>query len=163
MWQRGLAVQLEAAVDVLLVQMAAEAQQEQTVTATNASGPESDGGAAIGNEGGQQQAALAAASSSQPSSSFSLSLQSQLQPQGEVARTTAQTAQMTAAETSGLSQQKTPVLSQQQILCVSETWPGPDTSKSPYLDNRKVTFQTDGTPNPESRCGSNGHGPVASC
>ena len=57
-----------------------------------------------------------------------------------------ETGQMTAAETSVLSQQKTSVLSQQQILCVSETCSGPDTSKSPYLDNRKVTFQTDGTP-----------------
>ena len=52
---------------------------------------------------------------------------------------------MTAAETSVLSQQKTSVMSQQQILCVSETCPGPDTPKSPYLDNREVTFQTDGT------------------
>ena len=51
-----------------------------------------------------------------------------------------ETGQMTAAETSVVSQQKTSVLSQQQILCVSETW------KSPDLENRKVTFQTDGTP-----------------
>ena len=50
-----------------------------------------------------------------------------------------ETGQMTAAETSVLSQQKTSVLSQQQILCVSETCSGPDTSKSPYLDNRTVT------------------------
>ena len=57
-----------------------------------------------------------------------------------------ETGQMTAAETSVLSQQKTSVLSQQQILCVSDTHSGPDTSKSPYLDNREVTFQTDGTP-----------------
>ena len=57
-----------------------------------------------------------------------------------------ETGQMIAAETSVLSQQKTSVLSQQQILCVSETGLGPDTSKSPYLDNRKVTFQTDATP-----------------
>ena len=57
-----------------------------------------------------------------------------------------ETGQMTAAETSVLSQQKTSVLSQQQILCVSETCSGPDTSKSPYLDNRRVTFQTDATP-----------------
>ena len=57
-----------------------------------------------------------------------------------------ETGQMTAAETSVLSQQKTSVLSQQQILCVSETCSGPDTSKSPYLGNRKVTFQTDATP-----------------
>ena len=49
-------------------------------------------------------------------------------------------------QTSILSQQKTSVLSQQHILCVSETCSGPDTSKSPHLDNRKVTFQTDGTP-----------------
>ena len=58
----------------------------------------------------------------------------------------AETGQMTAAETSVLSPQNTSVLSQQQILCVSETCSGPDTSKSPYLGNRKVTFQTDGTP-----------------
>ena len=57
-----------------------------------------------------------------------------------------ETGQMTAAETSVLSQQKTYVLSQQQILFFSETCSGPDTSKSPYLDNREVTFQTDGTP-----------------
>ena len=59
-----------------------------------------------------------------------------------------ETGQMTAAaaETSVLSQQKTSVLSQQQILCVSDTHSGPDTSKSPYLDNREVTFQTDGIP-----------------
>ena len=58
----------------------------------------------------------------------------------------AETGQMTAAETFVLSQQETCVLSQQQILCVSDTWLGPDISKSPYLDNCKVTFQTDGTP-----------------
>ena len=57
-----------------------------------------------------------------------------------------ETGQMSAAETSVLSQQNTSVLSQEQILCVSETWSGPDTSKSPYLDNRRVTFQTVGTP-----------------
>ena len=54
--------------------------------------------------------------------------------------------QMTAAETSVLSQQKTSVLSQQQILSASEICRGPDTSKWLDLDNRKVTFQTDGTP-----------------
>ena len=54
--------------------------------------------------------------------------------------------QASSADTSVLSQQKTSVLSQHQILCVSETCSGPDTSKSPYLDNCKVTFQTDGTP-----------------
>lgn len=48
--------------------------------------------------------------------------------------------------TSVPSQQTTFVLSQQQILSVSETWSVPDTSKSPYLDNPKVTFQTNGTP-----------------
>ena len=66
----------------------------------------------------------------------------------------AETGQMTAAETSVLSQQKTSALSQQkifvlspqQVLSASEICRGPDTSKSPYLDNRKVTFQTDGTP-----------------
>ena len=57
-----------------------------------------------------------------------------------------ETGQMTTAETSVLSQQKTFVLSQQQILCVSETCSGPETSKSPYLDNHKATFQTDATP-----------------
>ena len=65
-----------------------------------------------------------------------------------------ETGQMTAAETSVLSQQKTSVLSQQetsvlsqeQVLSASEICRGPDTSKWPYLDNRKVTFQTDGTP-----------------
>ena len=62
-----------------------------------------------------------------------------------------ETGQMTAAETSVLSQQKTSVLSQQQILCVSETCSGPDTSKSPYLGNRKVTFQIDGTPPIQNR------------
>ena len=55
------------------------------------------------------------------------------------------TRQMTAVETSVLSQQKKSVLSQQQILCVSEICLGPDTSKSPDLDNSKVTFQIDGT------------------
>ena len=59
---------------------------------------------------------------------------------------TCETGQMIVAETSVLSQQKTSVLSQQQIICVSETCSGPDTSKSPYLDNRKVTFQTGATP-----------------
>ena len=54
--------------------------------------------------------------------------------------------QMTAAETSVLSQQKISVLSEEQILCVSETCSRPDTSKSLYLGNRRVTFQTDGTP-----------------
>ena len=57
-----------------------------------------------------------------------------------------ETGQMTAAETSVLSQQKAFDLSQEQIPCVSETCSGPDTSKSPYLGNREVTFQTDGTP-----------------
>ena len=57
-----------------------------------------------------------------------------------------ETGEMTAAEASVLSQQKTSVLSQQQFLYVSETCSGPDTSKSPYLDNREVTSQTDGTP-----------------
>ena len=51
-----------------------------------------------------------------------------------------ETGHMTAAETDVLSQQKTSVLSQQQILCISETCSGPDTSKSPYLDNRKANF-----------------------
>ena len=57
-----------------------------------------------------------------------------------------ETGHMIAAETSVLSQQKISVLSQQQILCVSETCSGPDTSRSPYLGNRRVTFQTDATP-----------------
>ena len=57
-----------------------------------------------------------------------------------------QSSVLSQQQTSVLSQQKTSILSQQQILCVSETCSGPDTSKSPYLDNRKVTFQTDGTP-----------------
>ena len=66
-----------------------------------------------------------------------------------------ETGQMTAAETSVLSQQKTSVLARLQIFCVSETCSGPDTSKSPYLANRKETFQTVGS-------GSNGHGRLAS-
>ena len=57
-----------------------------------------------------------------------------------------ETGQMTAAGTAVLSQQKTSVLSQRQILSVSEICRGHDTSKWPDLDNRKVTFQTDGTP-----------------
>ena len=57
-----------------------------------------------------------------------------------------ETEQMSSAETSVLSQQKPSVLSRQQILCVSDICSGRDTSKSPYLDNRRVTFQTDGTP-----------------
>ena len=59
-----------------------------------------------------------------------------------------ETRQMSQQQSSVLSQQQTSVLSQ-QILCVSETCPEPDTSKWPDLDNRKVTFQTDGIP--ESR------------
>ena len=62
-----------------------------------------------------------------------------------------ETGQMTAAETFVFSQQKTSVLSQQQILCVSETCSGPDTSKSPYRDNRRITFQTDATPQVQNR------------
>ena len=54
---------------------------------------------------------------------------------------------MSSVETAQMSS----VLSQQQILCVSETCLGPDTSKSPYLDNRRVTFQTDGTPQIQNR------------
>ena len=57
------------------------------------------------------------------------------------------TRQMSQQQSSVLSQQKTSVLPQQQILCVSETWSRPDTAKSPYLGNRRVTFQSDGTPN----------------
>ena len=58
-----------------------------------------------------------------------------------------QTSVLSQQKTFVLSQQKTSVLSQQQILCVSETCSGRDTSKSPYLNNRRVTFQTYGTPN----------------
>ena len=57
-----------------------------------------------------------------------------------------QTSVLSQQQTSVLSQQKTSVLSQQQILSASEICRGPDTSKWPDLDNRKVTFQTDGTP-----------------
>ena len=57
-----------------------------------------------------------------------------------------ETGQKTAAETSFLSQQKTYVPSQQEIFRVSDTCSGQDTSRSPYFGNRKVTFQTDGTP-----------------
>ena len=39
----------------------------------------------------------------------------------------------------------------------------PDRSKTPYLDKRMVTFKPMAPPSPESRCGSNGHSPVASC
>ena len=56
------------------------------------------------------------------------------------------TAAAAAAETSVLSRQKTVALSQPQILCVSDTCSMPDTAKSPYLGNPRVTFQTDGTP-----------------
>ena len=52
-----------------------------------------------------------------------------------------ETGQMSAAETGQMSAVETG-----QILCVSETWSGQDTSKSPYLGNRTVTRQTVGTP-----------------
>ena len=57
-----------------------------------------------------------------------------------------QTSVLSQQQTSVLSQQKTSVLSQQQILSTSEICRGPDTSKWPDLDNRKVTFQTNATP-----------------
>ena len=56
------------------------------------------------------------------------------------------TSVLSQQQTCLLSQQKTSVLSQQQILSASEICRGPDTSKWLDLDNRKVTFQTNGIP-----------------